>query len=63
MGWEFRVRRYKLAFTEWINSKVLLYNQGSISNPVINHNGKNMKDIYMCMTESLCYTADINTTL
>ena len=40
MGWELRVRRYKTAFTEWINSKVLLCSQRSMSNLVINRNGK-----------------------
>ena len=30
-----------------------------IQYPVINHNGKNMKsNVYMCITESLCYTAE-----
>ena len=31
---------------------------------VINHNEKNMKkNVYICITESLCCTAEINTTL
>ena len=36
-----------------------------IQNPVINHNGKKnfFKNVYMCITESFCYTAEINTTL
>ena len=50
---------------EWINNKVLLYSTGNyIQYPVINHNGKNMnKNAYICVTESLCCRAEINTTL
>ena len=44
----------------WINNKVLLYGTGNyIQYPVTNHDGK--KNI--CITESLCSTAEINTTL
>ena len=34
-------------------------------NPVINHSGKEHEKecMYVCITESLCYTAEINTTL
>ena len=43
-----------------INNKVLLYSTGKcIQYPVINHNGKE----YIYITEPLCYTAEINTTL
>ena len=32
--------------------------------PVINHDGKNMKkNANICITESLCWIAEINTTL
>ena len=32
--------------------------------PVINHNGKEYKkELYIGITESICYTAEINTTL
>ena len=49
---------------EWIN-KVQLYSTGNyIQYPVINYNGKNMKkNVRICLTESLCCTAEINTTL
>ena len=47
------------------NNKVLLDSPGNcIQYPVINHNGKEYKkNVYICMTESLCCTADSNTTL
>ena len=61
MNGEFGISRCKLLYTEWITNKVLLYN--SIGNyvqyPVINHSQK--EDIYICITESLCCTAEINT--
>ena len=43
--------------------QVLLYSTGDyIQYPVINHNGKNMKNnVYICITESLCSVAEINT--
>ena len=31
--------------------------------PVINHNGKENEKESICLTESLCWTAEINTTL
>ena len=50
---------------QWINNKVLLYSTGNnIQCPVIKHSDKNIKkNVYMCKTESLCYTAEINTAL
>ena len=67
--WEFGISRCKLVYIGWINNKVLLYSTGNyIQYPVINHNGReNEKNIYIYiyiyiyMTESLCYTAEINT--
>ena len=52
----------------WIKSKVLLYSIGnSIQYPVIKHNGKEYEKVYIYVyiyvTESLCCTAEINTTL
>ena len=47
-----------------INSKVLIYSTGNhIQCPMINHNGKEYENEYICITESLCCTAVINTTL
>ena len=38
---EFGISRYKLSYTEWINSTVLQYSTGNyVQYPVINHNGK-----------------------
>ena len=31
--------------------------------PMINHNGKEYENIYIYITESLCCTAEVNTTL
>ena len=60
--WEVGVSRYKLLYIKWIN-KVLLYSAGNyIQNPVIKHNEKNMKK-NINITESLCCTPEINTTL
>ena len=66
MEWEFGVSRYKLLYIEWIHNKVLLYStENYIPYTVINHNGKEYKNknVYICITESLCCTAEINTTL
>ena len=64
--WECGISRCKLLYTGWMNNKVLLYNTGNyIQCPVINHNGKEYKKKNVCMyiTESLCCTAEIGTTL
>ena len=66
MEWEFGVSRCKLFYTEWINNKVLLYGaQNYIQYPMISHNGKENKKecMHICITESLCCTAVVNTTL
>ena len=60
--WEFGISRCKLLYIGWRNNKVLLYSTGNyIQYPVIKHNGKEYKKeyIYICITESLCYTAEI----
>ena len=48
-----------------MKNKVLLYSTGNyIHYPVINQMEKNMKkNMYICITKSLCCTAEINTTL
>ena len=60
MDWEFGIGRCKLLHLEWINNKVLIHSTGNyMEYPVINHNGKNTKkNVYMCVTELLCYTAN-----
>ena len=66
MDWEFGVSRCKLLHLEWINNKVLLYSTGNyIQSPGINHNGKEYlkKNVCMCITESLCCSAEIATAL
>ena len=51
-----------LYYIGWINNKILLYStENYIQHPVINHNRKAYEKIYI--TESLCYTAEMNTTL
>ena len=61
MDWEFGISRSKLLHIEWINQKALLYNLGDyIQQPVISHNGKEYEKEYVCITESLCCTAEIN---
>ena len=66
-GWSGRLGLVDVSFyIEKINNKVLLYSTGNyIQHPMINHNGKELKkkNVYMCITESLCCIAVINTTL
>ena len=66
MEWEAGVSRCRLLYIEWINNKVLLYSTGKyIQYPMINRNRKEYEKecVYMCITESLCCTAEINRTL
>ena len=66
MDWEARISRCKLLYMEWINNKVLLYSTENYTEYLmINHNGKEYKkkNVYICITESLCCIAEINTTL
>ena len=65
MDQEFGVGRYKLLYVWWIDNKILLYSRGNyIQSPGTNYNGKEYKKgcIYY-ITESLCYTSEIGTTL
>ena len=62
MDWKVGTRRRKVFYIEWINRKVLLYSTDNyIQYPMINHNGKSIKNVYICITESLGCTAVINT--
>ena len=69
--WEFEISKYKLLYIKLINNKFLLYStENYIQYLAINHNGKkNEKCTYIYRererdrTESLCCTAEINTTL
>ena len=64
MDWEFGVGRYKLLHLEWINNKVLRCSAGNYSqSPGIDCDGKEYKKgcVCMCVTESLCRTAEIGT--
>ena len=66
MNQEFGVGRYKL---EWIGNEVLLYSIGNyIQSPGIDHDGKEYKKriyiyIYVYVSDSLCCTVEIGTTL
>ena len=47
-----------------INNNVLQYSTGNyIQYSVTNHNGKEYEKEYICITESLCCSEEINTTL
>ena len=71
MEWEFGISRCKLVYIGWIKNKVLLYSTGnSIQYPMINYSGKEYEKnmciyiyICICITDSLCGTAEMNTTL
>ena len=54
----------ELVYVEWVKNKVLLDSTGnSIQYLVRNHNGKACEKEFMCITKSLCYTAEMNTML
>ena len=66
MDWEFGVGRCKLLHLEWINNGVLLYNTGNYAQSLrVECDGREYekKSVYICMTGSLCCTAEIDTTL
>ena len=61
--WEFGISRGKLLCIGCIN-KVLLYNRRNYTQyPIIKHHGKEYIHTQTCITESLFYTEEINTTL
>ena len=54
---EFGISRCKLSYIGWINNYMLLCStRNYIQYTIIRHNRKK----YLCITESLCYTAEIN---
>ena len=64
MDWEFEISRWKVLYIRWINSKVLLYSTGNcIQCPVLNQNGKNMKNnyIYICIMNNLAVQQKLTT--
>ena len=67
MDWEFGVGRCKLLHLEWIDNKVLPYiaqeTVCSLPGQTVVEKTIKKKNRYMCLTESHCHTADINTTL
>ena len=74
MNWEFGVSRCKQSHLEWTDYKILLHSTGNyIQSLGIEHDGREHKKenvyIYVCvytyifMTKSLCYIAEIGTTL
>ena len=66
MDWEPGVDRCKLLHLEWISNEVLLYSTGDyIQFLGVKHDGRQYeeKKVCMCMTGSLCYTAEMDTTL
>ena len=65
MDWDFGIGRCEVLHLEWINNKVLIYSTGNyIQYPVTNYNGKEYKqNVCMYITESLCWEAEVGTTL
>ena len=47
MDWEFGTSRYKLLYIEWITKLLLCSTENYTQCPVINHNGKEYKNIYI----------------
>ena len=64
-GWGVWDQQMQTIIYRWINNKVLLYSIANhIQYPMINHIGKGyFKKVYICITEFLSCTAEINTTL
>ena len=62
MEWEFGISRCKPLYRRWINNRVLLYRIGNNTQyPVINSNRKEYEKECICVAESLCHTAEMNT--
>ena len=66
MDGEFGISRCKLLHLEWVRSEVLLYStENHIQSLGVEHDGRwyEKKNVFICMTESLCCTAEIDVTL
>ena len=73
MDWVFGVGSCKLLHLEWISNEVLLYSTGNYIQSLVTEHDRRWYEkknvciclsIYIiCMTELLCYTAEIDTTL
>ena len=69
IDWEFGVSRCKLFHLEWISNEVLLYSTAQHSELyliiVMEYDGRNYekKNVYICMTGSICCTAEFDRTL
>ena len=67
INWESGIAIYTLLYIKQITNKNLLYSTGnSTQYPLMNFMGiESIKrvDICICITDSLCYTAETNTTL
>ena len=62
----FEAGECKRLHLEWISSEVLLYSTGSyIQSLGIDHDGRfyEKKNVNLCMTGSLCCTAEMDSTL
>jgi len=66
MDWEFGVNRCKLLPLEWISNEIVLYSTGNyIQSLVMEHDGRECekKNVYICITGSLCHAAETDRTL
>ena len=62
MNWEFEIHSCKLLHLEWRDNKVLLYSPGNYIQSGLDHDGKSyFKNVYICMTESVCCITEIGT--
>ena len=64
IDWEFRISRCKVLHLEWLYTVLMYSTENYTQYPMTNHDGKNMKkNVYVCISESLCCKAEIHTTL
>ena len=66
MEWKFGASRCKLLHLEWINNEVILYSTGTTPGPLeqnMMEDSYEKKNVYICMTGSLCHTAEVGATL